>query len=231
MALLVDHPVPEDDGGDGGGERRGRVPGAVLDLGYAEYVPTWELQQRLSAERQAGRGRDTLILVEHPHVITLGRRASSRDNVLTDEMPVVAVERGGDVTYHGPGQLVGYPIVALDGAERDLHVFLRAIEEGLIAACVELGVTAAARRVGYTGVWVGDKKVASIGIAVRRWVTMHGFALNVSTELARFAAIRPCGMEANVMTSLSAALGRAVTLDEVKAPVVRHIGRVLGRAF
>ena len=210
------------------------APGAVLDLGRADYTPTWALQQRLVEERRAGRGVDTLVLVEHPEVITLGRRASGRQNVLTDEIPVVEVERGGDVTYHGPGQLVGYPILQLDGAERDVHAFLRAMEEGLIGACRALGV-AAVREAGLTGVWVetagGLRKLASIGVAVRGWVTLHGFALNVSTDLARFGAIRPCGMEASVMTSLTALLGRTVTLGEVKPHVIEHLGRTLRRAF
>src|SRR5207249_2062595 len=150
--------------------------------------------------------------------------AGARDHVLSDDIPVVEVERGGDVTYHGPGQLVGYPIVALAGAERDLHRFLRALEAGLIDACAALGLDAG-RKAGWTGVWLGEKKVASIGIAVRRWVTYHGFALNVATDLARFRAIHPCGLDAGVMTSLAAALGRPVTVDETKPLVADSIGR------
>jgi lipoyl(octanoyl) transferase len=207
-----------------------RKPGALLDLGLADYEETWALQKRLVAERQGGAGADTLILVEHPDVITLGRRAGSRDNVLDDSMPVVEIERGGDVTYHGPGQLVGYPIVRLDEGERDLHAFLRAIEQGLIDACAALGLEAE-RRAGWTGVWARERKLGSIGIAVRRWVTLHGFALNVSTDLSRFRAIRPCGLDAAVMSTLSAELGRPVTVDEVKPLVAREIGRALGRAF
>ena len=205
----------------------------VSDLGLCEYREAYALQQRLLAERQAdapGEGVDTLILVEHPHVITLGRRAGSRANVFTDEMPVVEIERGGDVTYHGPGQLVGYPIVRLVDKERDLHAFLRALEAGLIAACGDLGL-AAERRDKYTGVWLGERKVASLGIAVRRWVTMHGFALNVATDLSRFRAINPCGMEASVMTSLSEALGRTVTLEEVKPLVIHRMSEALQRSF
>jgi lipoyl(octanoyl) transferase len=208
----------------------------LLDLGRADYEETLALQRRLVAERQAGAGEDTLVLVEHPDVITLGRRASARANVLREDMPVVEIERGGDATYHGPGQLVGYPIVQLDGEERDLHAFLRALEEGLIRACADLGLRAG-RRAGWTGVWLGTdeesggRKLASIGIAVRRWVTLHGFALNVSTDLARFASINPCGLEARVMTSLAAALGRAITLDEVKPLVAARVGEALGRRF
>jgi lipoyl(octanoyl) transferase len=150
--------------------------------------------------------------------------------VLTDELPVVEVERGGDATYHGPGQLVGYPIVALSGEERDLHRFLRAIEQGLIDACAALGLVAG-RKAGWTGVWIGERKLASIGIAVRRWVTLHGFALNVCTDLARFGALRPCGLDAQVMTSLTVELGRAVSVEELKPLVARTVGAALGRDF
>jgi lipoate-protein ligase B len=202
----------------------------LLDLGRRGYEETLALQRRLLDERRAGDRPDTLILVEHDHVITLGRRQGARKNVLAGGMPVVEVERGGDVTYHGPGQLVGYPILALDGAERDLHAYLRALEEALIRAAGDLGV-AAGRNPGWTGVWVGERKLASIGIAVRRWVTLHGFALNVSTDLARFAAINPCGLDAAVMTSLAELLQRTITLDEVKPLVVARLGEVLGRRF
>jgi lipoate-protein ligase B len=202
----------------------------LLDLGFVGYEEAWALQKRLVAERQADEAPDTLVLVEHPDVITLGRRASARANVLVEDMPVVEVERGGDVTYHGPGQLVGYPIVKLDEGERDLHLLLRNIEQGLIDACGRMGI-AAGRRAGWTGVWAGERKLASIGIAVRRWVTMHGFALNVSTDLARFRSINPCGLDATVMTSLAELLQRSITLDEVKPLVVEELGRALGRRF
>jgi lipoate-protein ligase B len=205
-------------------------PGALLDLGRREYESALALQRDLVAARQAGSAGDTLILVEHPDVITLGRRRTSRDNVLATEIPIVEVERGGDVTYHGPGQLVGYPIVQLDGAERDLHAFLRAIEAGLIAALARFGLDGG-RKEGWTGVWLGERKVASIGIAVRRWVTMHGFALNVATDLERFRAINPCGLDAGVMTSVTEVLGRPVTVEEMKPIVAREIGRALGREF
>ena len=207
------------------------LPGRLIDLGLAEYQATWERQKQLVAERQAGLCADTLLLVEHPHVITLGRRRGSRDNVLSDAMPVVEIERGGDVTYHGPGQLVGYPIVQLHDGERDLHRYLRNLEEALILTCRALGLDGAGRREGWTGVWLGERKLASIGIAVRRWVTLHGFALNVCTDLSRFAAIHPCGLDSAVMTSMTEALGRPVAVDEVKSLVAKHVGEVLGRAF
>ena len=141
-------------------------------------------------------------------MITLGRRQSATANVLAPgDIPMFEIERGGDVTYHGPGQLVGYPIFKLDGDERDLHAYLRSLEEALIGVCADVGL-AGRRNPGWTGVWIGERKVASIGIAVRRWVTMHGFALNVATDLSRFAAINPCGLDAAVMTSLSREAGR-----------------------
>jgi lipoyl(octanoyl) transferase len=205
-------------------------PGQVLDLGRLDYAAAYERQLALVAERQRGEGLDTLILVEHPHVITLGRTRGARANVLAaGDVPVVEIERGGDATYHGPGQLVAYPIVRLDDEERDLHRFLRALEEGMIRALAELGVTAG-RRPGATGVWVGDRKIASIGIACRRWVTFHGVALNVSTDLSYFTRINPCGFDATVMTSLEA-LGVATPLPAVKAPFTHHVGKALGRQW
>jgi lipoyl(octanoyl) transferase len=204
--------------------------GVWVDLGLRDYAETLAHMRQLVALRQADQIADTLLLVEHPDVITIGRRTSARDNVLQASMPIVEVERGGDVTYHGPGQLVGYPIVRLEEGERDLHAFLRALEAAMIAVCAEVGL-AAERRPGWTGVWIGARKVGSIGIAVRRWVTMHGFALNVATDLARFAAINPCGLEAAVMTSLSEAAGRTVEPAALKPRLAAHVGAALCRIF
>jgi lipoate-protein ligase B len=206
-------------------------PARVIDLERREYGEVWKLQQELVAARQRGEIPDTLVLVEHPEVITLGRRQSSQANVVAaGDIPLFEIERGGDVTYHGPGQLVGYPILQLDGDERDLHAYLRNLEEALIGVCADVGVEAR-RNPGWTGVWIGERKVASLGIAVRKWVTMHGFALNVATDLSRFAAINPCGLDATVMTSLSKERGREVTLDEVKPLTIARLSAVLGRAF
>ena len=205
-------------------------PGVWIDLGRREYGEVWALQKELLARRQADAIADTLILVEHPPVVTLGRRAAAQKNVLDPSLPVFEVERGGDVTYHGPGQLVGYPIFKLDDDERDLHAFLRALEEGLIASCAAVGLEGT-RKPGWTGVWIGERKVASIGIAVRRWVTLHGFALNVSTALEEFRAINPCGLDASVMTSLSVEAGRAIDVETMKPIVAREIGRALGRSL
>jgi lipoyl(octanoyl) transferase len=203
----------------------------VIDLGRREYGEVWKLQQELVAERQRDAVEDTLVLVEHPDVITLGRRQSSQANVVAPgDIPIFEIERGGDVTYHGPGQLVGYPIFKLDDAERDLHVYLRNLEEALIGVCGDLGLVGR-RNPGWTGVWIGERKVASLGIAVRKWVTMHGFALNVSTDLTRFSAINPCGLDAAVMTSLARELARDVTLADVKPLAVARFGEVFARRF
>jgi lipoyl(octanoyl) transferase len=205
----------------------------VEDLGRRSYASVLELQHERVGQRQRGEIDDRLLLVEHDDVVTLGRRRDSAKNVLVgNTFPVVEIERGGDVTYHGPGQLVAYPIVLLEDDERDLHRYLRNLEEGIIGACGELGVVAD-REPSYTGAWTGEaphrRKLASIGIAVRRWVTFHGLALNVSTDLSKFGVMNPCGLEAQVMTSLSKELGTGVTLDDVKPHLVRHLSISLGR--
>ena len=209
------------------------LPARLLDLGTREYGEVWELQRQLVTARQRDEIPDTLILVEHPHVITLGR-ATHRENLLAPaaDIPTFEIERGGDVTYHGPGQLVGYPIFLLREPERDLHVYLRNLEEALIRAlaCFDLP---SGRKESWTGVWSagGDRKLASIGVAVKRWVTLHGFALNVSTDLARFAAINPCGLDAVTMASMESLLGRAVAFPAVKAAVRDAVAAVFERQF
>ena len=212
-------------------------PTQLLDLGTREYGEVWQMQRDLVAARQRDEVPDTLILVEHPHVITLGRGTHRENLVNVGNIPTFEIERGGDVTYHGPGQLVGYPIFLLRPEERDLHVYLRNLEETLLRTVGDFGIPAG-RNPGWTGAWTapapGDglppRKLASIGVAVKRWVTLHGFALNVSTDLARFAAINPCGLDAAVMGSISSVLGRAVAMDEVKARVRHHVSDVFGRA-
>lgn len=208
------------------------LPAQLLDLGLREYGEVWELQRELVGKRQREEIPDTLVLVEHPHVITLGR-GTHKENVLAPgDMPLFEIERGGDVTYHGPGQLVGYPIFLLREPERDLHLYLRNLEESLIRAVALFGI-AGERKDGWTGVWSGGgaRKLASIGVAVKRWVTLHGFALNVSTDLARFAAINPCGLEATTMGSMQSVLERPVSMDEVKRAAREELGAVFGRHF
>ena len=209
----------------------------VIDLGLADYGATWQRQLELVAARQRGEVPDTLLLVEHPHVITLGRAQKAKANVVAPgDVPVIEIERGGDVTYHGPGQLVAYPILQLGEGERDLHRYLRNLEEAMIRALADVGVAGATRRPGATGVWVGAgadgqpvRKIASIGIACRKWVTFHGLALNVATELAYFARINPCGFDATVMTSASAEAGRAISVAEMKPVLAARLCETLGR--
>lgn len=202
----------------------------ILDLGTREYQEVWRLQKELVAQRRAGLIPDTLILVEHPPVFTVGRGGrpspptplpSRRERSGVAGVRTLIVERGGDITFHGPGQLVGYPIIDLQDRGRDLHRFLRDLEEVLIRTVRDFSLDAQ-RRPGLTGVWVGPKKIASIGIAVQRWVSYHGFALNVSVDLSYFRMIRPCGLDGAVMTSLSALLGREISITEVKPCLLRH---------
>jgi lipoate-protein ligase B len=182
----------------------GREILSVARLGTMEYRAALDLQDALVEARQQGRIGDLLLLLEHPHVYTLGRGASERFIVAPPrDAPIYRVSRGGQVTYHGPGQLVGYPILKLEGAARDVHGYLRALEQVLIDALAQCEI-AAGRRDGLTGVWVDRRKIASLGIGIRRWTTLHGFAVNVATDLGCFDAIVPCGIEGCVMTSVAA---------------------------
>jgi lipoyl(octanoyl) transferase len=181
---------------------------AVIEGGLVPYTQALEWQRRLAQERITGiLAHDVLLLVEHPPVITLGR--GSRQEHLLDAraIDVVEVERGGDVTYHGPGQLVGYPILDLTGHRRDLHWYLRTLEAGLLFALDNLEIPGE-RRPGYTGAWTRGRKIASIGVHVKQWVTWHGFALNVTTDLTQFERIVPCGIDGVEMTSVLREKGR-----------------------
>ncbi|HEV8701187.1 MAG TPA: lipoyl(octanoyl) transferase LipB [Candidatus Polarisedimenticolia bacterium] len=200
-------------------------------VGYAEAAALQESCARLLKD---GGRVERLLLLEHPPVITLGRNARSVD-VLHDQatleslgVEVRETNRGGQVTYHGPGQLVGYPILDLSPDRRDVARYLRDLEEVLIRALAAFGVTAG-RVPGLTGVWVGSDKIASIGVHLSRWVTTHGFALNVNTDLARFGLIVPCGLRGGAVTSMQRLLGRATPLEEVAAAIVPVFGEVFGR--
>lgn len=197
----------------------------VLELGLTPYEEALGLQRRLAQERSRGLIPDTLLLLEHPHVVTLGRGFNGRTLAGTVH-PVLEAERGGDATYHGPGQLVGYPIVHLK--ERGLLIgpYLRLLEEVLIDASAAFGIRAERLR-GFTGVWAGGKKLASIGVAVRGWVAYHGFALNVTTDLSQFDGIYPCGLEPGTMTSMERLLGRTPEMLEVRGRVRACIERAL----
>ena len=186
---------------------------SVARLGTIEYRAALELQDALAEARQQGRIGDLLLLLEHPHVYTLGRGASERFIVAPPrDAPIYRVSRGGQVTYHGPGQLVGYPILKLEGAARDVHGYLRALEQVLIDTLARCEI-AARRRDGLTGVWVDKRKIASLGVGIRRWTTLHGFAVNIATDLGCFDAIVPCGIEGCVMTSLAAEGRPEISVD------------------
>lgn len=208
-----------------------KVPAKVIDLGNLDYRSAWHRQLERVEQRKRDACADALLMLEHPHVFTMGRSRKALANILAPgEIEVVRVERGGDVTYHGPGQLVAYPIVKLGEGERDLHRFLRNLEEGMIRTLARHGLTAG-REPGKTGVWIHGRKLASIGIACRRWVTFHGLALNVTTDLSYFHRINPCGFQANVMTSMAAELGHPVAMTELKEQLTEDLGAALGRRF
>lgn len=204
-------------------------------LGFTPYAEAHQLQHELVERRKRDEIPDTFLLLEHPHVITLGR-AANRANVLLDEAARAAggVElfetgRGGDVTYHGPGQLVGYPIIKLRPGEQDIRRYVRNLQEVLIRAARNLGIEAQPRGGDFVGVWVGDEKLAAIGIRISRWVTMHGFAFNVTTDLDYFQMIVPCGIRDHGVTSLAKLLGRSIAMTEVAAYVAQHFGAVFNR--
>ena len=211
---------------------------SVVDLGTEPFRETWARQLALVEQRQKGEAPDTLLLVEHPHVFTLGRRREAEANVLMPgDVEVIGIERGGDVTYHGPGQIVAYPIVLLGEGERDLHRYLRNLEDAVIATCGRFGL-ACDREPGKTGVWLTTpaghaagtrRKICSMGIACRKWVTFHGLALNVASDLGYFRRINPCGFEASVMTSMAEQLGGEVDLAAVRGGLAEELGRALGR--
>ena len=184
-------------------------------LGRLAYEPALDLQEKSVIARAAGEIPDTLFLLEHDPVYTIGRRRD-RSSLGPAPLPhpVVEINRGGQATYHGPGQLVGYFIFDLQELTPDLHFFLRWIEEGLIALLAQYNLTAQ-RREGLTGVWIEDRKIASIGVGVRKWITMHGFALNIAPDLSGFQSITPCGIQNVTMTSISRELRRKIPVEEV----------------
>ncbi len=209
----------------------------IIDLGLIGYAEAYALQQRVVAARKAGAIEDVLLLCEHPHVITQGRNGK-RENLLASEhvlrqkgVEFHATNRGGDITYHGPGQLVGYPILNLGAIRRDVLWYVRTLEDAMIRATAEFGISAE-RVAGKTGIWVrtGDteEKLAAIGVHISRWVTSHGFAYNVSTDLRNFDLIVPCGIADRKATSLEKLLGRNVDAKEVAPRLAKHLGELLG---
>jgi len=205
-------------------------------LGRVPYREAETLQERLRAGVRAGTGAEHLLLLEHSHVFTLGRNADSGDVLVTREwlemqgVEVAECDRGGQVTYHGPGQLVGYPIVDLDPDRRDLRRYISDLQEVLIRTLTDFGLEAARRPgKGLIGVWVGEAKVASLGVHVQRWVTTHGFALNVTTDLSYFSRIVPCGLDQVEMASIESLTGRRPELAAVAERVVAHFADVFDR--
>jgi lipoyl(octanoyl) transferase len=208
-----------------------RHPLDVRDIGRVSYDKCLELQRKLVEERKEGTIRDTLLLVEHDSVFTLGRRKTSPGNVVdAGDIPVVEVERGGDVTWHGPGQIVAYPIFRLREDERDLHKVLRKLEDALIRVLAVVGLEGG-RRENHTGVWCQGKKLVSVGVAVKGWVTYHGIALNVDCDLGVFERINPCGLDAEVMSSLTELGATRLPPEELRALVAMEIARSFGRRF
>jgi lipoyl(octanoyl) transferase len=204
-------------------------------LSRIAYAEALALQQSLHESRKRGEVSDNLLLLEHPHVITLGR-AANRANILADEqmraaknVAVFETGRGGDVTYHGPGQLVGYPIINLAPDAQDVRRYVRNIQEVLVRTARDFGVEAEPRGGDLVGVWVGNEKLAAIGIRISRWVTMHGFAFNVTTDLDYFNLIVPCGLSDHGVTSLEKILHRKIELAAVAQSLVQHFGAVFHR--
>jgi lipoyl(octanoyl) transferase len=216
----------------------------IVEVGLIGYAEAWALQKRLVAARKSGAIEDVLLLCEHPHVITLGRNGK-REHLLASEqvlrqkgVELHSSDRGGDITYHGPGQLVGYPILNLGAIRKDVVWYVRMLEETMIRATAEFAISAE-RVAGKTGIWVRgtndsnaasliEEKLGAIGVHISRWVTSHGFAYNVSTDLRNFDLIVPCGIAGRKATSLEKILGRAVTSKEVAQAVVRNFGEVFG---
>jgi lipoyl(octanoyl) transferase len=208
----------------------------VRRLGRVSYADGLALQRSLVEQRKAGAIGDVLLLVEHPHVLTLGVKGDGgRSHILAGpeqldarDVSVYEAGRGGDVTYHGPGQIVGYPIVDLNPDRRDVHKYVRDLEEALIRAAGDFGVVAG-RIAGLTGVWVGDEKLAAIGVRISRWVTSHGFAFNVTTDLEYFKLIVPCGIADRGVTSLERLIGRAPDRAAVEDRIVARFAEVFDR--
>ncbi len=203
-------------------------------LGRITFPDALETQQRTVRRIAVGESPETVHLLEHPHVFTSGRQGKESNLLAARDhqghpIRLIRTNRGGDVTYHGPGQLVGYPHIDLRQRSRDIHAYLRSLEQALIDTAANFGVKAF-RRQGLTGVWTAQGKLASIGVGVRRWVTMHGFALNVCTDLRYFNLINPCGIAACPVTSLSALQGRAISINEVRTVVEDALRRRVGQA-
>ncbi len=201
------------------------------NLDLVDYKKAWDLQNQIHSLRIKNQIEDSLLLLEHPNTYTLGKTAHlenlicDNDFLMKNEISVFNIDRGGDITYHGPGQLVGYPIINLSIWLPDSHKYLRALEEVIIKVCSDYGINAE-RNEKYTGVWIEERKIASIGIKISRWVTMHGFAFNVNTDLSLFDGIIPCGITDKAVTSLQYELGTSIQISEVKEKVVHYFKEI-----
>lgn len=201
------------------------------DLGFVDYKKTWDFQKELLNERKNNLIDDTLLLLEHPHTYTLGKTANknnligSEDFLTKKSISIFEIDRGGDITYHGPGQLVGYPIINLTDWQQDTHKYLRALEEAIIKTIAEFGITGE-RNDKFTGVWINERKIAAIGIKVSRWITMHGFALNCNTDLSFYDGIIPCGIKDKAVTSIEKEIGQKISMNDLKEKFVKHFVEV-----
>ena len=201
------------------------------DLGFIDYKEAWDLQKEIFSKRISGEVEDYLLLLEHHNTYTLGKTANkenlkgSEHYLKENKISVYDIDRGGDITYHGPGQIVGYPIIDLNNWFKDTHKYLRALEEVIIKTCSEYGLDCE-RNPKHTGVWKNDRKIAAIGIKVSRWITMHGFAFNVNTDLNLFNGIVPCGIQDKSVTSLSKELNSEISIQEVKEKLLKNFSDV-----
>jgi lipoyl(octanoyl) transferase len=208
----------------------GFEPLEIHDLGLRDYAEIWELQKEKVQQRANQLIPDQLLLVEHPPVLTCGRRFQPHNLLLEPRVPLYHIERGGDISFHEPGQLVGYPIVFLPPEKRDVRGFLRLLEQTLTLTLADLGIEGRSHPLdGHTGVWLGERKVASIGIALRRWVTWHGFALNVNNAMSLNAYLNPCGFSAEVMISLKEWGQNGYNMEYIKERVSTHFRELLSQ--
>ena len=195
----------------------------ILDLGVSDYNDTWKLQKKLQSKRILGEIEDHLLLVEHPPVFTLGKNASKQHIINNSEdVSIIQTDRGGNITFHGPGQLVCYPILDLNHYKRSITWYMRELEQLIIDVLGEYGIKAS-RKKGLTGTWVKDKKIAALGVRISRWVTMHGFSLNINPDLNFYKNIIPCGIKEYGVTSMAKIMGNEVpSMDEVKTKMTKH---------
>ena len=205
----------------------------LIDLGLIDYEECYAIQKDVVRRRRAGVIDDTLILAEHNEVFTIGRTGGMdnllipQDMLLSNALKVLRVDRGGDITFHGPGQLVAYPVIDLKDSDRDLHSYLRSLEEVGIRFLNEYGINAERVR-GNTGVWVSGKKIASVGVGASNWVTFHGLSININFDLNFFSMINPCGIEDVEMTSMERLKGQKIPMDDVKTKTLKHFKEIFG---